>query len=350
MSVLTADVRVARPDHLLDAGLVAGAGEVIALVGPNGAGKTTLLRALAGTIGYAGSVSVDGRAWDGRPPHERAVGLVHQDHALFPHLSALQNVAFGPRSRGVGRRAARERAQDLLDRLGVGDLAMRRPSELSGGQSQRVAVARALATGPRLLLLDEPFAALDVAVAQSLREELDRHLRDFDGVTVLVTHDAVDVLTLADRLLVLEDGRVAQDDTPHVVATQPGTAHAARLVGRNVLHGTSAGTDVSLDSGLSLVSGRQSTGPVLVTFAPSAVTLTSSEPSGSARNRWPVTVHRVAPANDPQTNAVRVQLSPPELVADVTAAAAVELGLAPGARVWASVKATDVEVIAAGHG
>jgi molybdate transport system ATP-binding protein len=345
VSVLEARIRVERPAHVTDVELTAGAGEVIALVGPNGAGKTTLLRALAGTLAYAGSVTVDGRSWDGLPPYHRRVGLVHQEHALFPHLDALANVAFGPRSRGARRTTAEALARDLLDRLGVGDLADRRPDQLSGGQSQRVAVARALATGPRLLLLDEPFAALDVSVAQALREELAVHLAGFDGVTLLVTHDPVDMFTLAGRLLVLQDGRIAQDASPHDVAAQPATAHAARLIGRNVLHGTSAGTEVTLDSGERVITAHPVEGRALVTFSPSAVTLTTDEPTGSARNRWRAQVRRVVPTGD----VLRVHVHPPELVADVTPAAAAELGLAPGSEVWASVKATEVDVIAAGR-
>lgn len=345
MSALSADVRVSRPGHLLDVHLAAEPGEIIALVGPNGAGKTTLLRALAGTVAAEGSIEVGGSSWSDLPAHRRRVGLVHQEHALFPHLTALQNVAFGPRARGVRRTTSEQRARDLLDRLGVGDLADRRPDQLSGGQSQRVAVARALATEPDLLLLDEPFAALDVAVAQGLREELAAHLAAFTGVTLMVTHDPVDVFTLAHRLVVLDDGRVVQDGTPDEVAARPASAHAARLVGRNVLRGTSAGTEVRLDGDQHVVTAHPAEGPVLVTFSPSAVTLTAERPTGSARNRWQARVHLLVPTGD----TLRVHLRHPALVADITPAAAAELGLAPGSEVWASVKATEVDVISADH-
>jgi molybdate transport system ATP-binding protein len=344
MSSLSADVRVTRPGHTLQVALTAEPGEIIAVAGPNGAGKTTLLRALAGTVPTDGSVCVGDADWSGLPSHLRRVGLVHQEHALFPHLTALQNVAFGPRARGARRTAAERRAQDLLDQLGVGDLAGRRPDQLSGGQSQRVALARALATEPDLLLLDEPFAALDVAVGQALREQLAAHLAEFSGVTLLVTHDAVDVFTLAHRLLVLDDGSVAQLGTPDEVAARPGSAHAARLVGRNVLRGTASGTDVRLTDGEPLVTAHAAEGPVLVTFSPTAVTLNSAQPTGSARNRWHAVVRRVTPTDD----VLRVQLEHPDLVADITPGAAEELGLEPGSRVWASVKATEVTVIAAG--
>jgi len=346
VSALDVDITVTRPGHVLDVRLAAEPGEIIALVGPNGAGKTTLLRALAGTVAAEGSVEVRGSSWTSLPAHLRRVGLVHQEHALFPHLTALQNVAFGPRARGVRRTTSERRARDLLDRLGVGELADRRPDQLSGGQSQRVAVARALATEPDLLLLDEPFASLDVAVAQGLREELGAHLADFAGVTLLVTHDPVDMFTLAHRLVVLDDGRIVQHGTPEEVAARPASAHAARLVGRNVLRGTSTGTDVVLESGEHVVTAHRVDGPVLVTFSPSAVTLTAERPTGSARNRWPARTHLMVPTGD----ALRVHLRHPDLVADITPAAAAELRLAPGSEVWASVKATEVDVITAAHG
>ncbi len=345
MSALSARVRVTRPEHVLDVELTAEAGEIVALAGPNGAGKTTLLRALTGTVATEGSIVVGGSEWTKLPPFRRRVGLVHQEHQLFPHLTALQNVAFGPRARGIRRTTSEKRARDLLDRLGVGELAERRPDQLSGGQSQRVAVARALATEPDLLLLDEPFAALDVAVAQGLREELAAHLADFAGVTLLVTHDPVDVYTLAGRLVVLEDGRIVQDGDPHQVAVRPSSAHAARLVGRNVLRGTSSGTEVVLASGEHVVTARRADGPVLVTFSPSAVTLTAERPTGSARNRWRSRVQLLVPTGD----ALRVHLRHPDLVADITPDAATELGLAPGSEVWASVKATELDVIASAH-
>ena len=160
------------------------------------------------------------------PAREREVGMVFQGQLLFPHLTALANVAFGPRSRGVSRAEAESRAQDWLDRFGIGELGHRKPGELSGGQAQRVAIARALATRPRLLLLDEPLTGLDVKVAMALRIELGRHLASYDGVTLLVTHHAIDALTIADRVLVLDEGRIAQIGTPEeVVAAAP---HRAR--------------------------------------------------------------------------------------------------------------------------
>ncbi len=326
------------------------AGETVAVIGPNGAGKTTLVEAIAGTLipAHDTSVRVGGDDWSARPPQLRHAGLVFQEHLLFPHLDARANVAFGPRARGLRRRDAAKEAVGWLERLGVGDLAGRRPGQLSGGQAQRVALARALATHPAVLLLDEPFSALDVSVAGELRDLLHLHLRDFPGATLLVTHDALDVRALADRVVVLEAGRVAQDDTPAAVAEAPATPHAARLLGLNVLAGTADGTDVRLDDGGVLVIAEAAHGRVLATFPPSAVTLTVDEPVGSARNRWRATVRRAVP----REAVVRVHLhrtadTGAELYADVTRGAATELGLEAGRVVWASVKATEVTAFGA---
>jgi len=347
MPHLDAHVVVRRPDHTLDVTLQADSGDVIAVIGPNGAGKSTLVRALAGIVPLtAGHVTVGGRTWeaDGHPRLEtrhRGVGMVFQDGLLFPHLSALGNAAFGPRSRGYGRRTAEERARTWLDRLGIADLADRRPHQLSGGQAQRVSIARALVGDPELLLLDEPLSALDVGVAMALRLELGRHLSGFGGVTVLVTHDALDAMTIANRVLVLDAGSVAQDGTPSEVAARPRTDHVARLVGLNVLDGTSAGTTVRLDDGSALVSVTPYDGRVNACFAPAAVTLTLDEPSGSARNRWRGPISSVSPHG----SAVRVHVETTSgLIADVTPESAAALGLVPGRQVWASVKATEIRV------
>ncbi|HEY3529492.1 MAG TPA: ABC transporter ATP-binding protein [Nocardioides sp.] len=304
---------------------VAGRGQVVAVIGPNGAGKSTLLRAVAGLVPAVGELRVDGTSWASLPVRERPVGMAFQDQLLFPHLTAIENVAFGPRTAGVSRGAARRTAQDWLDRFGVGDLARRKPRQLSGGQAQRVSIARALATEPRLLLLDEPFSALDVGVASSLRVELARHLASYDGVTLLVTHDAIDALTLADVVWVLDDGKLVQVGPPREVAASPLTRHVARLVGLNVL----------------------AEGDRFLSFSPSEVTVSPAEPTGSARHRWPGTVTSLAPHGD----AVRLLVSGEhELLADVTQAAVAELELAPGRAVWLSVKETAVRSYAAEPG
>ncbi|CCE76236.1 molybdate ABC transporter, ATP-binding protein [Clavibacter nebraskensis NCPPB 2581] len=245
---LDARVVVERAAFRLDVGLCVPAGSTTAVVGPNGAGKSTLLRALAGLAPLtAGRVALDGQVLEdpagsaARIPAEgRGIGVVFQDHLLFPHLSALQNVAFGPRAHGVARAVAEERARALLDRLGIAHLADRRPAALSGGQSQRVALARALVLEPALLLLDEPMAALDAGTRLDVRELLADELRRFGGAAVLVTHDPVDALALADRIHVLEDGREVQEGAPAEVAARPATAYVARLVGMDRLTGRDA--------------------------------------------------------------------------------------------------------------
>lgn len=252
----------------------AAVGEVLVVIGPNGAGKSTLLRAIAGL--EPGRVRVGDDDWTDREVPRRRVGYVFQDQSLFPHLSALDNVAFGPRARGRSRREADAAARTWLERFGIADLAGRRPRELSGGQAQRVAIARALATDPDVLLLDEPFTGLDVSAQMALRIELGEHLRDFAGVTLLVTHDAIDAVTLADRVLVLDEGRVAQVGPPAEVAAEPRTPHVARLVGLNLVPD----------------------GDELIAFTPDAVTVSLSEPEGSSRLRWRGTVATLAPHGD----------------------------------------------------
>jgi molybdate transport system ATP-binding protein len=314
----TIDLTVDVPGRLT-AVLTAAAGEVIAVIGPNGAGKSTLLHAAAGLVPAGGPVIVDGLDQSGVEVRDRRVGLVFQDRLLFPHLTARDNVAFGPRARGASRQRAGAVADDWLQRFGVAHLAGRRPAELSGGQAQRVAIARALATDPRLLLLDEPFAGLDVTVAAALRVELARHLADFPGITLLVTHDPLDALTLASRVLVLDEGRVAQQGTPAQVAAEPQTEHVARLVGLNVL----------------------TEGERMASFSPRDVTVSLGRPEGSARWRWAGRVVSAVPHGDAVRLLVRTaDEAERDLLADVTPAATAELGLAPGQEVWLSVKAT----------
>ena len=205
-------------------------GRTLALLGPNGAGKSTTLQALAGLVDYTGSVSVGPRSLDGLEPEQRRIGYVFQDYLLFPHLTVLENVAFGPRSQGRGRAAARAAAAEWLERLGIAALAARRPPQLSGGQQQRVALARALASDPELLLLDEPLAALDVEVRDEVREELAQHVRAWGGLTVVVTHSLDDVTALADDVIVLEKGRETQRGSVRSLVAEPATSYVRRLV------------------------------------------------------------------------------------------------------------------------
>ncbi len=347
---LEAHVVIRRGPLTVDVVLEVADGEVLAVLGPNGAGKSTVLRVLAGLLPPdGGRVVVDGRTWDDvgerlhLPPHRRPLGMVFQDHLLFPHLSVLENVAFGPRTRGVPKADARRAAAAWIERVGLEGLAGRRPGQLSGGQAQRAALARALVGEPALLLLDEPLSALDARTRLAVRAELRRHLADYAGSTVLVTHDPVDAMALADRVLVVEDGVVVQAGTPADVARHPRTDYVARLVGLSLLPGTGEGTTVRLDGGGAVSVAEPAAGAVLVAIRPETVALYPAPPGGSPRNAWPATVAGATPHG----STVRVELDGEvPLLADVTATAFAELGLAPGSPVWAVVKASEVAVYA----
>jgi molybdate transport system ATP-binding protein len=344
---LDARVVVARGTLSVDVELAVADGEVLAVLGPNGAGKSTVLRVLAGLLRPdGGRVVVDGdRIWDDGavhvPPHARPLGMVFQDHLLFPHLSVTENVAFGLRSRGVRRAEARAATVPWLARVGLAGLGDRRPGELSGGQAQRAALARALVGDPRVLLLDEPLSALDARTRLTVRAELHRHLGDYAGSAVLVTHDPIDAMALADRVVVVEDGRVVQAGTPAEVARRPRTDYVARLVGLVLLPGTGTGPQVALNGGGLVAIAEEASGPVFVAIRPESVSLYLQRPAGSPRNVWPL---RLVAAT-PHGSVVRCDLAGEvPLTADVTATSFAELGLAPGADVWASVKASEVAV------
>jgi molybdate transport system ATP-binding protein len=352
---LVADATVRRGSFTLTVAFTAPPGQVLGVLGPNGAGKSTLLRALAGLtpvasgrIVLAGQVIDDASSGVFADVASRPIGFVFQDYRLFPHLSVTDNVAFSPRARGLGRAAARAAAQHWLGRLGLTGLAGRMPAQLSGGQAQRVALARALAGDPALLLLDEPLSALDARTRLDVQTELRQHLSQFTGPCLLVTHDPLEALVLADRLLVLEDGRIAQEGTPARVARQPATEYVAKLVGLNLYAGHADGAAVALTAGGSFVvpdHGRH--GDVLVAVRPSAVVVSSQPPhASSARNTWPAQVAGLTLLAD----RVRLDLHghPPALV-DVTPAAVADLSLRPGSQVWLTVKATDLEVYTRDH-
>jgi molybdate transport system ATP-binding protein len=225
----------------LDARFDCAPGEILALVGPSGSGKSTVLRSIAGTYRpRRGHIRVGGETWLSDrvcvPPHRRRVGMVFQSYALFPHMTALGNVsaALGH----VPARAREQRARALLDLVHLGGLEARRPAELSGGQQQRVAVARALAREPQVLLLDEPFSAVDRATRQRLYREIVALRRAFSMPVVLVTHDLDEAMMLADRMAVLYRGSVLQTGTPLDITTRPATPEVARLVDlRNIFAG-----------------------------------------------------------------------------------------------------------------
>ncbi len=337
---LDARLVVDRAGFRLDVTLTAAPGDVVALLGPNGAGKSTALRALAGLTALTdGHLHLDGADLERVPPESRPVGVVFQDYLLFPHLTALDNVAFGPRCRGASRELARARAAGWLDRMGLAEYAGVRPRRLSGGQAQRVALARALATRPRLLLLDEPLAALDARTRLEVRAQLRRHLAEFEAVALLVTHDPLDAMVLADRLVVIEDGHVVQEGAPADIARHPRTDYIAQLVGLNLYRGRADGHTVRLDAGASVSTSEDLSGPVFVAFPPSAVTLYRERPAGSsARNLWRCEVAGLDSHGDQVRAGLIGELS---LAADLTTVAAAELDLRPGAPVWATVKAAQ---------
>ncbi|MFJ3662309.1 ABC transporter ATP-binding protein [Streptomyces sp. NPDC090119] len=337
---LDAHLVVDRGNFRLDVTLRAAPGDVVALLGPNGAGKTTALRALAGLVPLSeGHLRLDGTALERTPPENRPVGVVFQDYLLFPHLSALDNVAFGPRCHGTGKAEARAQAAGWLERMGLAEHAGAKPRRLSGGQAQRVALARALATHPRLLLLDEPLAALDARTRLEVRSQLRRHLAEFEAVAVLVTHDPLDAMVLADRLVVIEHGQVVQQGTPTEIARHPRTDYIAQLVGLNLYRGEADGHAVRLDAGPTITTTEDLSGPVFVAFPPVAVTLFRDRPTGaSARNLWRCEVAGMETHGDQ----IRADLTGEiQLAADLTTAAAAELDLHTGAPVWATVKATQ---------
>jgi molybdate transport system ATP-binding protein len=347
---LVVDAEVRRGSFTLSACFTAPPGQVLGLLGPNGAGKSTLLSAVAGlTPVAAGRITLAGRMMDDAgagtfvEASSRPVGFVFQNYRLFPHLTVAENVAFSPRARGMGRRAARSAAEHWLGRLRLADLSDHKPAQLSGGQAQRVALARALAGEPALLLLDEPLSALDAGTRLDVQAELKRHLADFAGPCLLVTHDPLEALVLADRLIVLEGGRIVQEGTPAHIARQPGTDYVAKLVGLNLYPGQADGSRVALEAGGTFIvpdHGRH--GGVLVAVRPSAITVSTQPPqASSARNTWPAKITGLALLAD----RVRLDLDgPPPALVDVTPAAVAELALEPGRQVWLAVKATDLEV------
>ena len=340
---LEASVRVKRGGFTLDITLFAAAGETIAVLGPNGAGKTTLLRALAGLEDMEGRVTLDGEVLEDTsggvhvPAERRHAGLVFQDHVLFPHLSVVENVAFGLRARRKPHAAAI--ARKWLDDAGLGDLANALPRALSGGQAQRVALLRALATKPKLLLLDEPLSSLDVSIRAEVRRELSQQLASFNGVRLLVTHDPLEAMALADRLMVLEHGEVVQAGKPEEVTARPRSRFVADLAGVNLLRGHAHGDHVTVAGDGALAAAGAGEGEVFAVIHPRAVALYRARPDGTPRNVW----HGHVDSVDAYGDRVRVRVvGPVPLVAEVTRAAVQELGLSAGADVWMVVKATEV--------
>jgi len=327
------------------------AGQVHAVLGANGAGKSTLLGLAAGTVRpTAGTVAVAGTLVAGPgvwvAPHRRGVGLLAQQPLLFPHLTAAANVAFGLQARGRTKGQALRQAADLLGQLGLAAVATRHPHELSGGQQARIAVARALAPQPHLLLLDEPLAALDVTAATEVRAQLRSSLREAGRSSVLVTHDLLDVLALADTVTVLGGGQVVEHGPTAAVLAAPRTPFLAELIGVNLVLGTRHGEEIHA-TGLRLrgiPAADSGTGqPAAAMFDPRAVAVYRDPPAGSPRNVVAVTVsgieHRGA------LLAISGQVpGGPRLRADVTPAAVAAMGITAGDRVYFVVKAAEVAI------
>jgi molybdate transport system ATP-binding protein len=346
--MLTAQVALRLGTLDLDVAVQAAPGEIVALLGPNGAGKTTFLRAVAGLVPLErGRVELDGVVLEDiarrthLSPERRPIGVVFQDYLLFPHLSALENVAFGLRARGIRARDARDRARSWLDRLGVGKEAEARPGALSGGQAQRVALARALAIDPRLLLLDEPLAALDASARGEVRRDLKRHLASFAGIRIVITHDPLEAVALADRLVILERGRIVQTGSAADVTRRPRSRYVADLVGVNLFRGIATAGHLALPGGTGIQSADGIDGEVFATVHPRAVALHRSRPEGSPRNVW----RGRASTLDFQGDRVRVGIEGQlPIVAEITPAALTDLDLVEGGEVWVSVKATEISV------
>jgi molybdate transport system ATP-binding protein len=354
MTLALDDVVVRRGDFVVRATFACRSGKTVALLGPNGAGKSSLVGALAGVEPVAaGRVELNGLVLDDPAmgthvaERRRAVGVVYQDLLLFPHLSAAENVAFPLRARGRRPDEARGTATALLDRLGVAHRAHARPAELSGGEAQRVALARALVHDPRLLLLDEPLAALDVNAKTDVRELLRRELRAFDGVRVVVAHDPIDALTLADTVVVLERGSITQIGTPDEIRSAPRTEYAADLVGVNFFRGLleplgdGAGRLSTGAGSITVATPDDAPAMVVATLSPSDVSLHVEPPSGSARNALRGTVASIWIEGGRAR--VRVASEPP-VVADVTTGSLERLGIREGTEVWAGFKAVEVRI------
>lgn len=346
-------VQATLTDRNVDLTLQVQPGEVVAVLGANGAGKSTLLSLISGlvrpdsgriTLDEQVLVDVDRRWWV--PPHQRGVVLLAQQALLFPHLSAVANVAFGPRSKGSSRQDSRAEAMRWLAAVDATEFADRKPAQLSGGQAQRIAIARALAADPALLLLDEPMAALDVAVAPALRQLLRRVLRDYRRTALLVTHDLIDALSLADRVIVLDAGRVVEDGPARTVLSHPRSAFAARIAGVNLIAGAAQPTGLRTQDGggiQGIVDPDCSVGQrAVAVFSPAAVAVHETAPTGSPRNHLAVTITEL----EPRGELIRVHGagSIGDLIADITAAAAADLELMPGKHVHFAVKATEVRI------
>lgn len=349
MSGLDLDLRVRRGDTFrLRFATIVQPGRTVALLGPNGAGKSTVVSAIAGLIPIeAGHISLDKAILDDPvsdvfvPAEQRRIGVVFQDYLLFPHLSVAENVAFGLRSRGIGRDRALTAAGEWLTRLGLAGLAGRKPGGLSGGQAQRVALARALVTEPDLLLLDEPLSALDVTTRTEMRRALGEHLGEFRGPRLLITHDPTEAFLLADEVHIIEHGDITQSGTPEEIRLRPRTRYAADLAGANFILAEAHNGLVTAGDHILHLADPVPDGSLVLTIHPAAISIHKSHPEGSPRNTWQTTIDRV------ERLGRRTRLlttSPLPLTVEVTTASIDELHLEIGSRIWVAIKATEIGV------
>lgn len=332
----------------LDIAVSVPAGHTVALLGPNGAGKSTAVAAIAGLLPIdEGVVSLGGTVLDDPanevfvPAEERRIGVVFQNYLLFPHLSVIQNVAFGLRAKKVSRDEAFEQSRVWIGRLGLADLEQRKPGDLSGGQAQRVALARALVIEPTALLLDEPLSALDVTTRTEMRRVLGEHLANFGGPRLLITHDPTEAFLLADVVHIVEGGEITQAGSPDEIRLRPRTPYAADLAGSNFLIGAASGGILEVADHVLHVADEIPDGPVVVTIHPTAVSIHTRQPEGSPRNTWATTIDRV------ERLGTRTRLltgQPLPLTVEVTEASRADLHLETGSDVWVAIKATEIGI------
>ena len=344
MTGLEATLGVRRESFALNLAIDLPPATTVVLLGPNGAGKSTAVALLAGLLRLdSGQIRLDGQTFDdpvsGRfvPAEQRRVGVMFQDGVLFPHLTASRNIAFGVRDRS--KRAAT--AAEWLSRVGLDGFGDRLPHELSGGQAQRVALARTLAADPRVLLLDEPLSALDVATRAETRRVLATHLLDFPGPRLVITHDPAEAFHFADRIDIVENGRLTQSGSVDDIRLRPTTSYAAEVAGTNLARGVAADGYVDVGGHMLQIADRSHAGAVVVSIRPSSVAVHADRPQGSPRNVWQTQVTLMETSGD------RVRLrtgGPLPLNVEITLESARHLGLSRGTTVWASVKATDIEV------
>jgi molybdate transport system ATP-binding protein len=332
----------------LDLALSIPPGRTVVLLGPNGAGKSTAVAALAGLLPVdTGRITLAGTTLDDPDravfvtPEARRVGVVFQDYLLFPHMTVIENVAFGLRSRHLGGKESLARAGEWLDRMELRGQARSKPGDLSGGQAQRVALARALVTEPDLLLLDEPLSALDVTTRVQLRRALAEHLEGFAGPRMFITHDPTEAFLLADEIHIIEQGRVTQAGTADDIRLRPRTPYAADLAGSNLVAGIAKNGVVDTGSHMLHIADHEIAGSVLATIRPAAISVHLREPEGSPRNSWQTTVDLVERLGE----RARLRTGEPlPLAVEVTDDATRALDLVQGKTVWVSIKATEITV------